>query len=837
LNGDSPVRLHVQFGERQDIRADEGRRVATIRPDHFRENRTRRKLWLDRGDGFLVLFKADGTPLDRQRIRPNRNLNQKTLQNAARNDEIGVLEALACLQAHNVQQDAYAVAATWEWHVAPVIDALTSPLSLERAMTLRFLRAISSNFLDALCQALIERQVHPNQLGQVARDFANLLKQKAYERSYVDQLLGRLEWQSLLDVVVEPDITWTEDKLREAIQGSWDTPEWRSALQMTAEKMPVARAFDLLLGQTHRAALDQAARAYLFRQLTVLIRRFQVQDLQTYTVQLSNDLINRSGFSLEERSTLLSALLSRADQLAKMPHPPRSDEPQQIKRWLYSFAQPIQTWCQAALQPQPPALESAQLAARAASLCQNPQLQGVLMTFLERTERLPAAQAALFKALGDLRAEETGPAEPLAQRLAKALRNKDANGLHEAAIHALERFQPHENSRCILELIRDALRGRIQYTDVPRLVRLIATHALFDLNNIATDALIESAISRDEWRQAIIETWRKVPDPHFVRGALIRDLPRNAALRQSLHDAVPSDADFAPLRDWLEALDGFAALRQTQNDLLENLRQIANLLNDISPGNVRAPERLGDINSFLSDARAHIQALDTQLNALDREISTIIQQRGAYSAQTVVFSTVSAALGETERMLQEQLEMLKAGIRVSDEQIRLMQDQLQRLRREQNLSGEVGDALQQVNTLLENIRSDRTDLNEQRRSVENALKQTRDKKNRLEEIRRRHDQSDPSAPEIERLTARRAAISAAIDQLDQRVVDEINNTIRFINDRRAELQTRRDDALNAWMNNERMTQHRQRLQAHLADERRRRMAELRAYRQSPESRA
>ncbi|PJF33773.1 MAG: hypothetical protein CUN49_17760, partial [Candidatus Thermofonsia Clade 1 bacterium] len=56
-------------------------------------------------------------------------------------------------------------------------------------------------------------------------------------------------------------------------------------------------------------------------------------------------------------------------------------------------------------------------------------------------------------------------------------------------------------------------------------------------------------------------------------------------------------------------------------------------------------------------------------------------------------------------------------------------------------------------------------------------------------------QSDPSAPEIERLMARRALISHAIGQLDQQRIDEINDTIHHINQQNAALRTRRDTAI------------------------------------------
>lgn len=838
LDGDVPRRLHVQFSDDPDMRADAGRRVATLHHAHFTKQGAERTLWLERGEGFLALFDScQMRCLERHRIRLNRRpFPHQKLREAAQNDQIGVLEALACLKESEPNRNAYEVAAQWQWHSAPILDALSSPLSAERESVLRLLEGIHVNTLDQICRALLRNTFSPSQLGDHVRTFAKLVYERARGQPYVDELFARPEWGSLIESSeIESDETEVRAQLHEALKSDWQSPEWRAAVQTIARRMPPDEAFELLLPQTHRAALDDRARSHLIGELAALIRRFQLENLQSHTARLFNDLINRTSFGFAVRRTLLNALLDRAEQLSKVAHPPRSDAPQRLRQWLYSLAQPLQTWCQAALNERD-VVENAQCAARAASLCQSPQLQGVLMTFLERAGR-PVAQAALFRALGDIRAEETSYDEPLAHRLAEALRKPDAEGIHAAAIYALERFLPYANSRCLLELIRDGLRGHLQYADATRLVTLIATHALFDLNDIATDALIESVIEQPERRESILQAWRAVPDPHFVRGDLLRALPRDANLRQALQQAVPSDADFAPLRDWLEALNALSALERTQSDLLERLRQMAELISGVVPGGVRPPKRLGDVNGFLSDAQAHAQAIQTQCAALDEQIKTLIQQRGVFGAQAVAFHTAIATLSETERMLKAQQEALKGGIRLSAEHVRTVRNQLQQLRREQNLSGEVGEAVEQVNALLQNVEAGRADLNAQQRTVEQALKTTQDQIKRLRRIQQQYERNDPSAAEIERLTERREQISSAISQLEQGRIDEINATIRHINEQSTNLRARRDNALSQWSNPERLRQHRERLAAQLANERQKRLNQLRAHRQSLESQA
>ncbi len=831
LDGDVPRHLHVQFSDDPDMRADAGRRVATIRHDHFTKQGAERTLWLGRGEGFLALFDSCQMKcLERHHIRLNkRPFSHQKLREAAQNDQIGVLEALACLRESEPNRnacEAYKVAAQWQWHSAPILDALSSPLSAERESVLRFLEGIHVNTLDQICRALLMNIFSPSQFGDQAQAFANLVYERARGQPYVDELFERPEWSSLLQSTNRGgdgnrDVL-NKEKLREALESDWQSPEWRAAVQTIARRMPPDEAFELLLPQTHRAALDDRARSHLIGELAALIRRFQLENLQSHTARLFNDLINRTSFGFAMRRTLLNALLDCAEHLSNVAHPPRSDAPQRLRRWLYSLAQPLQAWCQAALNERD-VVENAQSAARAASLCQNPQLQGVLMTFVERTERYGAAQAALFRALGDIRAEETSYDEPLAHRLAEALRKPDAEGIHAAAIYALERFLPYANSRCLLELIRDGLKGYLQYADATRLVTLIATHALFDLNDIATDALIESVIEQPERRESILQAWRAVPDPHFVRGDLLRALPRDANLRQALQQAVPLDADFAPLRDWLEALNALSALERTQSDLLGRLRQMAELISGVVPGGVRPPKRLGDVNGFLSDAQAHAQALQTQRAALDEQINTLIQQRGVFGAQAVAFHTAIAALSETERMLTAQQEALKGGIRLSAEHMRTVRNQLQQLRREQNLSGEVGEAVEQVNALLQNVEAGRADLNAQQRTVEQALKTTQDQIKRLRRIQQQYERNDPSAAEIERLTERREQISSAISQLEQGRIDEINATIRHINEQNTNLRARRDNALSQWSDPERLRQHRERLAAQLANERQKRL--------------
>lgn len=87
------------------------------------------------------------------------------------------------------------------------------------------------------------------------------------------------------------------------------------------------------------------------------------------------------------------------------------------------------------------------------------------------------------------------------------------------------------------------------------------------------------------------------------------------------------------------------------------------------------------------------------------------------------------------------------------------------------------------------------------------------------------------------MTERREQISSAISQLEQGRIDEINATIRHINEQSTNLRARRDNALSQWSDPERLRQHRERLAAQLANERQKRLNQLRAHRQSLESQA
>ncbi|MFN7210607.1 MAG: hypothetical protein ACK4P1_09480, partial [Aggregatilineales bacterium] len=81
---------------------------------------------------------------------------------------------------------------------------------------------------------------------------------------------------------------------------------------------------------------------------------------------------------------------------------------------------------------------------------------------------------------------------------------------------------------------------------------------------------------------------------------------------------------------------------------------------------------------------------------------------------------------------------------------------------------------------------------------------------------------------------RREQINSAISQLEQGHI-EINATIRHINEQNTNLRARRDNALSQWSDPERLRQHRERLAAQLANERQKRLNQLRAQRQSLES--
>jgi len=831
-----PQRLHVEYSRDQDARTGEGRRVATIRPDHFRNNRAERTLWLERAasSGFLLLFDARGACHSRHSInRGVKCIRLNGLQQAVSGDQIGLLEAKECLRHfHRLDSDPYKKMAAWNWSVRTVGDALLNGINAERDCAIELLHLVPSALIEGLSDAFRNEGVQPSQLGDHARRLVNLLHRRASDnpRMYpiTESLLSNPDWADLIDIDADGPVVWDDRRIREALEGEAGTREWCSAARMAATRMPVASAYELLIPQTYRT-LDEQTRNYLVEQLGALIRRFAWQDVQERTDSLFSALINRPAFQFAQRGELLAAFLDCVERLQGSLQR-QTDELQKLRRLLYRSAQQIGAWCNAL--PEPLDAQQVRTAARAASLCKNPQLQGALMRFAKHTANVPSAQAAVFRALGAIRAEESDSSEPLAQLLAGALRKADAEGRHAAALDALEQCVLQENSRMLLELVRDALRGRLpisaEYT--PRIVRLIGKHGLFDLNDIATDALTESCFEHPQWRDAIMETWRAVPDPHFVRGRLLSSLPRDANLREWLQHTVPTDVDYAPLRDLLNHLSGFADLERLEKALLERLRRMGGLINDVVGGGVRLPERIADINGFLSDCMSYMQSLNEQYDALNRQISALIHQGGARLAQQSALKTAQETLRATRDMLNEQLKFVQNGISVSAQAAGGLRNQLVSLRNSPNLDNQVARQLQGVADLLGQLQSGQADLSEQKQTLESALRQINNQLNFVAQALERFS-VDPDTPRINRLTEERQRIGEVISQLQP---DDVNNTVRAINERRRALQEKRDQATAEWNDPQRMAERRARLQARLADERRERLNQLRAERRALE---
>ncbi len=831
-----PQRLHVEYSRDQDARTGEGRRVATIRPDHFRNNRAERTLWLEQAasSGFLLLFDARGACYGRRSIGGGvKCIRLNALQKAVSGDQIGLLEAKECLRHfHRLDSDPYKKMAAWNWSVRTVGDALLNGIDAERDCAIELLHLVPSALIEGLSDAFRNEGVQPSQLGDHARRLVNLLHRRASDnpRMYpiTESLLRSPDWADLIDT--DGPVSWADGPIREALEGEAGTREWCSAVHMVATRMPVASAYKLLIPQTYRT-LDEQTRNYLIEQLGALIRRFGWQDVQERTDSLFSELINRSAFQFAQRSAMLAAFLDCVEKLQtslqRQPH-----ELQKLRQLLYRSAQQIGAWCNALLEP----LDAQQVrtAARAASLCKNPQLQGALMSLAKRTGNAPSAQAALFRALGAIRAAESDSSEPLAQLLAGALRQADAEGRHAAALDALEQCIPYENSRTLLELVRDALEGKLPVSaeHTPRIIRLIGRHGLFDLNGIATDALRKSCLEHPEWRDAIMATWRAVPDPHFVRGRLLTSLLKleDANLRDWLQYAVPADVDFAPLRDLLNHLSGFADLEQLERALLERLRRTGGLINDVVGGGVRLPERIADVNGFLSDCMSYVQSLNERHDALNRQIFALIQQGSARLAQQSALKTARETLQATRDMLNEQLKFVQGGISVSGQAAGELRNQLVSLRNSPNLDDQVASQLRGVENSLAQLQSGQADLSQQKQLLESALRSVDDQLKFVAKALERFS-VDPDTLGIDRLTEERQRISKVISQLQP---DVINSEIHAINERRRELQQKRDQATAEWNDPQRMDERRARLQARMADERRERLNQLRAERRALE---
>jgi hypothetical protein len=365
---------------------------------------------------------------------------------------------------------------------------------------------------------------------------------------------------------------------------------------------------------------------------------------------------------------------------------------------------------------------------------------------------------------------------------------------------------------------------------MPRIVGLISKHGLFDLNDIATDALVESCFEHPEWRDAIIETWRSVPDPHFVRGRLLTSLPRDANLRDRLQRAVPADVDFAPLRDLLNHLSDFTSLERQEKGLLERLRRTGSLINDVVGGSVRLPERIADVNGFLNDCMSYMQSLNEQHDALNRQISALIRQGGVRLAQQSALKTAQVGLQAARDMLNEQLEFVRNGISVSNQAAGALRNQLVSLRNSPNLDSQVASQLRGVEDLLSQLESSRADLGGQRQTLESASRQIEDQLRFVAQALERFS-VDPDTPRIDKVIEERQRIGEVLSQLQ---ADDINSEIRAINERRRELQEKRDQAIAEWNDRQRMAERRARLQARLADERRERLNQLRAERRALE---
>jgi hypothetical protein len=838
-DGFPPRRMLVEYSHDQNARMGAGRRVATIRPDHFRSGRAVRTLWLERaaGSGFLLLFDAEGDCHAKRLINKGvKRIWLRCLGAAVSKDQVALLEAKECLSSirrADREFDPYRHMATWHWSVRTVGDALVNGIDAERDCAINLLRHVPPALIERLSTMLRNESVEPSQLGNHNRRLANLLSQRASENPHdypeTNALLGDPRWLAFVDPTRDANPTWDDASIRAALKGKPKITEWRAAVRMAAMRMPVAAAYDLLLEQTYRSELDEQTRSHLAEQLCVLIGRFQWQDVRERTDSLFTDLINRSAFQFAPRSDMLAAFLGCVEKLQVTLRQP--SDLQALQRLLYRSAQPIGAWCNA--MPESFDAQQVRIAARAASLCKNPQLQGALVNFAKRTADAPSAQGAVFRALGAIRAEETDSSEPIAQLLSGALRQADAEGRHAAALDALEQYVPYENSRTLLELVRDALESRLPVSaeHTPRIVGLIAKHGLFDLNDIATDALVKCCLEHPEWRDAIMETWRAVPDPHFVRSRLLSVLHKDANLREQLERAVPTDNDFAPLRDALQHLRDLADLEQLEKALLERLRRLGSLVNDVVGGGVRLPERIADVNGFLSDLSAYMQMLNVQYNALNRQISALIEQGGLRLPQQHALRETQGTLQAACAVIREQLDFIRNGISVSDRAAGALRNQLSGLRNSPNLDSQVARQLQGIEDTLSQLQSGQADLSQQRQALESALRQTEDQLRHVTQALQSYSQADPNTPAINRLTEERQRISEAISQLQP---DDINNAVHTINERRRELQERRDRAIAEWNNAERMAERRARLQARLAEKRRERLNQLRAYRKSLE---
>jgi hypothetical protein len=825
------MRLHIQADNNDHAVIDAGKRVATIRPDHFNGLTAIRKIWFA-GPYQRVCLKVFGQQgrlyaCDWRCLR--KGSKQEDLEKAASVDEIGLLEARDCLQMLGADHPSRTLAG-WAWPRPVLADVLRNGLLIERQLLLDLIPDATVHILEIVADELA--QIQPQMLGNLAEAFIQRLHDRAVRLpeylSPISALLNKEGWVAFAAILPAPDLpNGSISDIEEALRNDVQDPRWPHALRYVAKQMPVGRALDLLIAQTHRQVLhgQSQLRTLLFEQIGVLLRRLDWSDLEQHTRRIIEELIQRPAFSLAERTSLLVAYLESAEKTTKgSPYDPEIAPAQlQCARFFYALWPVFDAWCNEL--PTPPAPEQAKIAARAAKLCANVQAQPRLMHLLENVSDAPT-QVAVIGALEAIRAEDTHQTEPLAHRLGDILRRHNRDGIHQAALRTLEKYVPYPQSRHVFELILDSTNNRDGLAHyLPDLVDLVPTHALFDLNDIASNALRTALIEHPNWRVAILDAWGRAPDPQLLRGTILLELPKNPELRRALRDKVPNNADYAPFRDWLDMLDERDRIAERQKMLLNRLGRLCTNFNQISTLNLRPPANLTEVNSFLSEISGQAQILHERLDQLMTQISQLRQQDAVYwNVQEAQFTTLRAGLNNMRNLLNNQLRVFHNGLNDSGSTLRELQNQLRQLRGEQNLSGEVQAALRDVEQMIDEVQGSRQDTQQKINACQNARSRVEQQLQALDQIMAQAERN-PNAQEIQRLETERNLIQDVLRGIEPEIIDEINAQITEINRAPQELRQRIDQALAEWNREERRAAHRSNYQTQIA-ERQRRMREL-----------
>jgi len=832
------MRLHIQADGNDHAVIDAGKRVATIRPDHFNSLTATRKIWFTGPSQRVCLkvFGQQGRLYARDWRCLRKGSKQEDLEKAASVDEIGLLEARDCLQMLGADHPSR-ILAGWAWPRPVLADILRNGLLIERQLLLDLIPDVPDGALSILEIVADElAQIQPQMLGNLAEAFIQRLHDRAVRLpeypTTISTLLNKEEWVVFVVGLRLPDerIGDVEATLKNDVQD----PKWSHVLRYVARQMPVSRALDLLIAQTHRQVLhDQSKlRPLLFEQIGVLLRRLDWNDLEQHTKRIIEELIQRPAFSLAERTSLLIAYLESAEKTTKgSPYDPEIAPAQlHCARFFYALWPVFDAWCNEL--PTRPTPEQAKIAARAAKLCANVQAQPRLMHLLENVSDAPA-QVAVIGALEAIRAEDTHQTEPLAHRLGDILRHPNRDSIHQAALRTLEKYVPYPQSRHVFELILDSTNDRDGLAHyLPDLVDLVPTHALFDLNDIASNALRTALIQHPNWRVAILDAWGRAPDPQLLHGPILVELPRNPELRRALRDKVPNDADYAPFRDWLDMLDERDRIADRQKMLLDRLGRLCANFNRASTLKLRPPATLTEVNSFLSEISGQAQILHERLNQLMTQISQLRQQDAVYwNVQEAQFTTLRAGLNNMRNLLNNQLRVFHNGLNDSGSTLRELQNQLRQLRGEQNLSGEVQAALRDVEQMIDEVQGSRQDNQQKINACQNALSRVEQQLQALDQIMAQAERN-PNAQEIQRLETERNLIQDVLRGIEPEIIDEINAQITEINRATKELRPSIDQALAEWNRAERQAAHRSNYQTQIAERQRRIREALQARRQT-----